>query len=557
MFVSLTAIKDIAKTLPIGYYIRRNVDVTISDEVSASFYSVVDDKIVVSYVQISKALESIDESEIKDHSEVEEIVRSLVYHEVSHAMITPVSLVNCIKSAFVFIPGIRQEDIKNAMNIFEDERIETVLKSFYMKVNFKKLVKLINGKDKISDCGDYESPIQMFYDIVRFRNGPEKFVRRVNDIIYKYRLLHKYSPEYDCSSTSSDVRVDTRMYTKEVLELFKDVVSDFRYNLNKKMDEQENRQNDSQNGQSSSSNYQPKTSDDSEDSDSEETEVESTTPSDEDGEEDSDEGTKVVEEDDQGTDGSEVINEEFPGINEAVREIFDKINNKYNNERLFQDLERIFISSSKIRKMSGSATNSYSGVFDPRSAAREDYRYFVRSSTNGSNKGFSNVHFNLFLDRSGSFDSSVQKANEILHALGRIERKYKNFSFTLITCGHGETIESKDYREHYANDGTEISKNIKKIFNQVQVKNATNFNILLYDGIAYNQCRLAEKDVNGSGENFSAFNTSNTLIIVDQSNEIPVRLYCKKARVVIVGWRESYVDTLEDNLIKSLELLVR
>ena len=545
MEVSLEKVKDIAKTLPVGYYIGREVKVEIDTESPASMYDVMGDRIFISFSQLSKALEKCE-----DDSTLENDIRTFLYHELSHAMITPTELVKNYK--------LHRDNLRDVMNIFEDERIETLLRGYYYGVDFKSMVYRLNWEDGMGS----KSPIEMFFDVVRFRKGRQDFVDRVGRIIRKYKSLTRTSgdrTEYKYDYSSNGILTKTIHdlgfgdYIDDVISLYKDIEKEFKNNNSR------SNSTSSQDGSSGTSD-----SCDTESgqgmggkSNSENSPVKS--------DEELSEVTDKIDEcpseivDTNGSYSKTVYDNRIKsqGSTKYSKGDFDFITNKYYNPSLTTELERIFSQSAKIKKMNGSAMNAYSGVFDPRSAGREDCRFFVQKNRNGNQKAFSKVHLNLFLDRSGSFEDNVQKANEILYSLALIEKKYPDFDFTLITCGIGETIEPTKNREHRAYDGTQISSEIFETFKKVQRRDATNFNIVLYDGSAWLSCNSMhwrrEKDY-GKQEYFAAFNTPNTLIITDPSNEVPVRVYCKSAKVVI---SKKYTEELIDNLLKMLEVLTR
>ena len=113
MELSFAMCETIVKTLPIGYYANRRIDIAVSKDEETSYYDMMNDKIVVSYPIIAERC-----AKISTGTSEEEAVRSMLYHEVSHAILTPASL---------------QATAIN--NIFEDERIETLLQDYYMNVN--------------------------------------------------------------------------------------------------------------------------------------------------------------------------------------------------------------------------------------------------------------------------------------------------------------------------------------------------------------------------------------------------------------------------------------
>ena len=99
-------IRQIAEQLPIGLYAKRRIETDLSEGETGSYYAPMEDKIVISFPQIAQGLTKIDEND----PYMETAIRSMVYHEVSHALLTPKDL--------------QPTDI---INIFEDE-----LKLFYL-----------------------------------------------------------------------------------------------------------------------------------------------------------------------------------------------------------------------------------------------------------------------------------------------------------------------------------------------------------------------------------------------------------------------------------------
>lgn len=128
MNISTLTIKNIFDTLPVGYYLGRRIDVALNDGDSA-YFDPANDKIYVGAKIIQKAMTDIpDDSEFN----LEEIIRGLLYHEISHVILTPAKL------------KLIEAEYAEIINIFEDERIETLLRKYYMSVNFKKNVILLN-----------------------------------------------------------------------------------------------------------------------------------------------------------------------------------------------------------------------------------------------------------------------------------------------------------------------------------------------------------------------------------------------------------------------------
>jgi hypothetical protein len=109
MALSFNEVKNITDTLPIGLYANRRIIAELGHD-ETSWYNPQEDVICISYEQVTQGLD-------KWQTEVETLIRSNFYHEVSHAILTP-----------------KEMSCDYIYNVFEDERIETLLKDFYYNV---------------------------------------------------------------------------------------------------------------------------------------------------------------------------------------------------------------------------------------------------------------------------------------------------------------------------------------------------------------------------------------------------------------------------------------
>ena len=105
MDISFGRVKEIAESLPIGFDAKEKIELIVSNDEQVSYYAPLENKIVISYSTILQALRKINDND----PYVETAVRSILYHEVSHALLTPKSM-----------------SVTDIINIFEDERIESV-----------------------------------------------------------------------------------------------------------------------------------------------------------------------------------------------------------------------------------------------------------------------------------------------------------------------------------------------------------------------------------------------------------------------------------------------
>lgn len=206
---SHTQISEILKTLPIGLYLGDRTPV-VYEETGDSYANLMDGTIHVSGETVMLGLAHLPSD--TDPYEFENAIRAILYHELSHIIMTPKTLKN---------------DSEKIINCFEDERIETLLFKYYLGVDFKKMCLAINGwtKDwKPMDARMY------FYGICRFRQGPAKFVRRVAELIHKWKSLRADANEYRAED-----------YRDDVMRFWDDVRNDWNQNRRQRQDEQEQR----------------------------------------------------------------------------------------------------------------------------------------------------------------------------------------------------------------------------------------------------------------------------------------------------------------------------
>ena len=179
MKVTFGDIKEVFETLPISYYAKRRVNTTLEPhtQVGTSYYDPKLDEIHIDASIIANGLLATPETD--DEYSKETAVRSMVYHELSHAILTP---------HYHFYINWFGNDAATVFNIFEDERIETLLENFYIDTNFKKNLLYISG-GKIPAPG--KDKLSKFYYLVRFRGYQgTTSAKEVVRIIEKYSNLN-------------------------------------------------------------------------------------------------------------------------------------------------------------------------------------------------------------------------------------------------------------------------------------------------------------------------------------------------------------------------------
>lgn len=464
-------VNDILKTLPISYYLGRKLEVELSETSEGSYFEIMNDKIVLSYKMI---VEAIGRATV---TTLENDVRNLLYHEVSHAMLTPKKL--CTDAIY---------------NIFEDERIETICKDTYMGVDFKEFVVRMNDFKGEAP----ESEMQFFYQIVRYRLGPAQFVDEVESIIGKFAIMTRYN--------DADF---VYWYMSEIRDLYRRIADYFK-NTEKATLEADTTQKTQKAASSSMMTNEDDDNDENEDDDNDENE-----------------------------------NKAQIDIGQTM---LQRCATAFDNETAANDLNEILASIKSTTKHNSSAINSYSGVFDPRSVVRQDYKWFVQKARIGHVKMFSKIKLNLFIDCSSSFEDNDVTVNKLLKALHRFEKSNQNFSFDLISCSCGQRIREKNDRFQKSDGGTCIDYHIFDQYKQVQQADAQNINIVLYDGDCV--CSGNRDDA----ENLRCFDNAHCILIMDSTNKQYTDRYCETAKVIISN---DYTAELYKNVVNSIRLLAK
>ena len=490
--------KAIADALPIGIYAKRRIRCSLREDENTSFYSPMTDEIIISYQQITCALKMTPEDEDKEVA-----IRSMLYHEVSHAILT----------------GWNGR-VTDQFNIFEDERIETVLNDFYLDVDFAKQVYRINGIQSNDDLKAPKNALDAFYQLVRFHKGDADLLDRVKKLLVKYAPLSKTMLNLPSGDSWWD-------YNREINDLFNEV--------KKRFGEPPVSENDGGEGEDSDGSGKSGDSGKSKDGKGKK---------DKSGMTDGDGKKVAVDVKDAikkaleaGADGDmiEILKE----MNSLEKVFSDGVAPAYDDD-LYKKFD-VIISNFNKKNNSGASLTGYSVVFNPRSAGREDYRYFDRKATvNGTNK-FGTFHLNLFLDNSGSFYDNAPIVNAVLGALVRLEKVNRNFSFDVVHCGVGEElITDKAKIGLTCDDGTKLDYDAIELYRKLQKPSTYNYNIVLYDGSCY------DRNYNDA---FKAFNHSNTTIISDISNREEIERYAPNAKQIIT---KRYTENLLNNIVDTL-----
>lgn len=488
---TFSEVERIIDTLPIGLYAGRRVAISLNETQKASSYSPAEDCIVISYPQ---TIVGVDKASTEN--EVNMLIRSNFYHEVSHAILTPTKLA----------PNY-------AVNVVEDERIERNLKTFYYNVDFEKSVYLMNGFTEGAPLPTPTTADEAFYLLVRFHKGAPKWKERVDKLLEEYSYLYRDSDKFEVEDYRGFIQCLYNEFCDEwkkpcetagatdPLEYSMDIVS---------------------NGESADENESIST-----DIKGDSTDIKESSADTEEGADDT---------------------------NAKMREVFNKVVNGGFDTALHKGIE-ILLSNYHKKNSKGGAVSAYSGVLNTRNAGALDYRIFDRSLSRYGTNQFGSIHLNLFIDVSGSFSYNDNAVNRLLKSLIYFESQFHNFTFDVITMGPDEVVLSKNRRHIRSSGGNHLSKKIFDIFRSQQKPQTYNYNIVMFDGDAYSN-DVSRRDIgknwiDETGKGFLAFAHNNCTIISDPYNRGYISRYCPSTRTV---YTTNFVKEFEKNILDIMQI---
>lgn len=508
MNITNDQIKAVFETLPISFYLGQNIDVELVYDHGDAYYDFNLHKIKVGTDIIKNAVMTL-----QDETKLEGCVRAVLYHEISHVILTSSNLLWACKTARLPIDGVSRQDI---MNIFEDERIETLLAHYYFDVDFKKNVFAINGCTPAT-IPPATSDINKFYSVVRFRSDP-RFAARIDGIIAKYA---NYTSNFPVSHH------DFEGYVVEVFDLYHDIVGNNPAGKSDTKDESAANPGAQTNAPAGSSTAQ--TDDSTGDNQS------PSLPSNWDELSDAER--------------QQVIDANFAGKDGGARGHMNQVCNTMTGDtymtELTQKLDRIFTLALNRRRNHSTSRHGYSGNVDPRRFERtdHDWKVFERRG-NESGKRFNKIQLNLWLDNSGSFTANCEFVNNFIACLEQIEAENPNFVLEIVTQdGHTEYLDrSKPRRIDCCGCSVFKYDEARPIWNKINApRDREIYNILLFDGSMFS------KTVRQA---FAMVDVPNMTMIVERDNlrYLPAH---PRARVIIEN--EHYTARLCENILNVLE----
>lgn len=540
MNVSFGYCEDVLKTLPIGYYLGHPVTLKLEPTGDKTYIELGCERITIGFVNVFNACKNAS-----DDYDRESIIRSLLYHEVSHAILTPSKLFEYVlsdewphnydqlcRSTIISRCGKQTNKVNNPnyipkdkldwivknlhdiINIFEDERIETLLNTYYMNTNFKRLVIMLNGNPENFYNRD---AMGRFFAVVRYRHGDPKLVSQVQHIINRHAGLDNASCFQPCLN-----------YVLDIMNLMCAVMQSID---NEKPEQSAQNTNENQSDEASSDN-ESSSSEQSAQEESEQNQSEELT------DDQIDQIMKTIEPFLQ----SFATEEELM----ATKKMLNGLTTNPDAAAIKTKVNKILNAILNKQKNLSSGSHAYAGRIDPRATLNRDYRWFAKKNQGSAAKHFNKVRFNLFVDSSGSFLDSQNAINALICALKQIESTNPDFSVRVAHCGAGTVLAPVDNPYVTCENFSQLGRNTKEIYDSMQQAQASNVNIVVFDG-----------HMNGGfnrGNAYTAFDHRNCIIVSDNANEDDIRAYAPSAKAIIMdsGYAEAFIDVV----LKQIESML-
>ena len=170
----------ILKTLPIGFYLGSRAEVVLDTSSPTSFVNMLAKEIHVAYANVRDNLAGLPNNTAP--VEVVRATRCSLYHETGHLMVTPKDM------EVPWISRLSRDESRSAVNIIEDERLETLLRNRFHGVNFRENVFRISGWAPGWKPQDF---VQFLFGVCRLRVGPQNLRDELDKLIAAHPTAHE------------------------------------------------------------------------------------------------------------------------------------------------------------------------------------------------------------------------------------------------------------------------------------------------------------------------------------------------------------------------------
>jgi hypothetical protein len=482
-------VQHVLDTLPIAYYLKiKTLSVELSETAETSFIDLATQKVTIAMNNLT-AIASKHNGYLTESN-----VRGLLYHELSHALRTPLR----VSDFFTYKRLVDHE----VFNILEDERIETLGQGTFLDTDFKANLK------EIVDYNPYPTTWREYlFNVARFRQtgGHPELITLLLKVI-------RATAEINALAESTKL--------SGLLELFyvfaKTVKTTFeqdRKNINQQLKK-----------------AQPDTP--------EQTSAEAKSIEDEIDQEKNEQLEKVCEE------WRDQLLKTALYAGKGGLELYDP------NTKLYVDFVRIISKQKGFGNASTPSMSGYHGKFDPRLRMKDfsgEKKYWRHSTNNGDQSHQKQkLTLNIFLDNSFSFVKNDYAVNIILATLKSLEQKRDDFKFNLVKIDAeqgGIHLLQGDSRVSVSTSYTSFTEEaLAKVAKQIVTPET--FNIVLFDGSIGTDCwEIIAKYLD-------SYKTS---IIAENSNKNDIDKCISKSRVMYEN--RNYASALSNNVCTAIECL--
>ena len=579
MNITLEEMREIAKRLPIGYYLGMKAPVSVEPDGEAHC-DVVKGCIHIGIGLLQAAADNIDASDAGKWDR-ETLLRCLLYHEVGHLLLTPkwggdIEVVDAM--------GAKDPDSGTLVNIFEDERLECILSRCFMGVDFKAFVKLVH-----KNTGVASQRTGKFFEAVRLRRTTPELSTAVDDAVANLASVNASTGPWDL--------VGFGEYTAEINKLVRKILDEPEKKPENKSggsgsggeskEEQPNKpkpdkgededESENKSGGNSESKSEEEEKEDGDKGEDGEPGGSADGEEDEDkegggGQDESGESGKPEEDQQEGECGGGrcTQSEDYEGQQEQTpREVgvLDDFLKNLAKQVFVQPTPEVTSTlnrfASRLSKKRGSQAagrwSALHGKIDTRRDATDKDRIFRRRSDVGERLN-SAVNLTLWVDVSGSFESSEGVLNQILSATSKaMAMSGGKLCVNVVKMQIGATVAEPDEWQIKATGGNSIDITYYDAWKKTRRKDRRNIDIVVFDGDAKCNahcsayCGIPTVMPNGNPVEVAIWNHPDCHILSDVHNK---KYFDRLNNAHVTYMHEGYAESLQSEVLKILDRIL-
>lgn len=550
--------RDIAKTLPVGFYLGRKVPVVI-EEGCRAYADLVKSEIHLGLGLLQIAANHIDAADAAKWDR-ETLLRCLLYHEVGHLLLSPGWLSHL---ALCNNGGVSDHAI---VNIFEDERLERILGRFFMGVKFRKFCALVNK----GAGGAAKNAREKIFNAIRLRKAAPNVNALVDETIKGLAEVNAATEWEGWSKITTTYVRWGHKYMDDLDKLIK-VILDTPEPEEEKPEEKSEENEQKQQPKSRQSESEDSESDESEQDDADDKDGKENSEDDgddDDGDEDDDKGGDANDGDADGDDDAESSSEDD---DESGTELGKFLVGRLGNDFLKTLAKTVFATPGsevtkslnqfaiRLAKQKGTQAagrwSAIHGRIDPRRDALDKERFFRRTSDIGE-KMNSAIHLTLWVDCSGSFEDSEPVLNQILAATASaMKMSGGRLAVDVVHMRENAKVAPPDGWQIVARGGNDITRSFYDAYLKTRKKDRRNIDIVVFDGLAAYDPTSAPSSrmVNGVAIEKLIWDHPDCHIISDVSN---AELFRPLTKCHMTYMATGYAEQLQAEVIKMLDRIL-